>query len=75
MANSRALRISQKLLRQMKESSIDDVIMMNSAMNMLMRFGDVQQAESLFESMKTKRIDTFGVMINGRPLHFSLLKI
>lgn len=75
LANDRAFRLGEKLLCQIKETSIDDVILMNSALNMLMRFRDVNQAESLFESMKTKRIDTFGVMINGSRLHFFVLKI
>ncbi|CAF1987753.1 unnamed protein product [Rotaria magnacalcarata] len=43
----------------------NDNIVLTSAIHMLMKFGDIRLAESLFQSIKKKDVYTFGVLMNG----------
>jgi lipopolysaccharide biosynthesis regulator YciM len=67
LANDRAMRIGQKLLDQMPNSFRNHNVVLNSALHMLMKFGDVKRAEHLFEMVK-KDIVTYGAMIKGNLL-------
>ncbi|CAF4144178.1 unnamed protein product [Rotaria magnacalcarata] len=65
LCNDRAMKIGKKLLAKMPENSRNDNITSNSAINMLMKFGDVESAERIFRSIKAKDIITYGAMMKG----------
>ncbi|CAF1658737.1 unnamed protein product, partial [Rotaria magnacalcarata] len=65
LANDRAMKIGRKLLDEMPENYRNDVVVLNSAMHMLMKFGDIQSAERIFRSNKKKDIITYNAIIKG----------
>ncbi|CAF3905183.1 unnamed protein product, partial [Rotaria sp. Silwood1] len=65
VANNRAMKIGRKLLHNMPNDYRNNNIVLNSAIDMLMKFGDAQSAERIFDSIKTKDIITYSAMIKG----------
>jgi pentatricopeptide repeat protein len=65
VADSHALKLGQIMLTQLPVAFFDNHIVMNSATDMLMRFGDVKEAERLFSHMKKRDAASYGVMMNG----------
>ncbi|CAF4301593.1 unnamed protein product, partial [Rotaria sordida] len=65
LGNDRAKEIGRKLLHQMPKHFHNDNILFTSAIYMLMKFGDVENAENLFQMMKKKDIITYGAMMKG----------
>ncbi|CAF3989148.1 unnamed protein product, partial [Rotaria sordida] len=65
LLNDRAKEIGRKLLNQMPKHFHNDNVLLNSAIDMLMKFGDVESGEKLFRTIKKKNIVTFGAMMNG----------
>ncbi|CAF3917738.1 unnamed protein product [Rotaria sordida] len=65
LANDRAMKIGKKLLDQMSENLRNDNVVLNSAIQMLIKFGDIQNAENLFQSIKNKNIITYGALMKG----------
>ncbi|CAF2268538.1 unnamed protein product, partial [Rotaria magnacalcarata] len=63
LCNDRAMKIGRKLLDEMPENYRNDVVVLNSAMHMLMKFGDIQSAERIFRSNKKKDIITYNAII------------
>ncbi|CAF2125405.1 unnamed protein product, partial [Rotaria magnacalcarata] len=63
--NNRAKKIGKKLLDEMPENYRNHNITSTSAIDMLMKFGDVESAERIFRSIKTKDIITYGAMVKG----------
>ncbi|CAF5202970.1 unnamed protein product [Rotaria magnacalcarata] len=63
--NNRAKKTGKKLLDEMPENYRNNNITSTSAINMLMKFGDVETAERIFRSIKTKNIITYGAMVKG----------
>ncbi|CAF2033789.1 unnamed protein product, partial [Rotaria magnacalcarata] len=63
LCNDRAMKIGKELLAKMPENYRNDNNTTNSAIDMLMRFGDVESAERIFRSMKTKNIITYNATI------------
>ncbi|CAF5220509.1 unnamed protein product, partial [Rotaria magnacalcarata] len=63
--NNRAMKTGKKLLDAMPENYRNDNITSTSAIDMLMKFGDVKSAERIFRSMKTKNIITYNATIKG----------
>ncbi|CAF5227871.1 unnamed protein product, partial [Rotaria magnacalcarata] len=61
----RAMKTGKKLLAEMPENYRNNNITSTSAIGMLMKFGDVESAERIFRSMKTKNIITYGAMVKG----------
>ncbi|CAF4412449.1 unnamed protein product, partial [Rotaria magnacalcarata] len=49
----------------MPEDYRNNNITTNSAIDMLMKFGDVESAERIFLSIKAKDIITYGAMVKG----------
>ncbi|CAF4590753.1 unnamed protein product, partial [Rotaria magnacalcarata] len=49
----------------MPENYRNNNITSTSAIDMLMKFGDVESAERIFRLMKTKNIITYGAMVKG----------
>ena len=66
LCDDRAKTIGKKLLNQMPKHFRNNNILLNSAIDMLMNFGDVKEAEHLFEWNKKKDIITFGAMLKGK---------
>ncbi|CAF4068634.1 unnamed protein product, partial [Rotaria magnacalcarata] len=65
VANDRARKIGKKVLAEIPENYRNNTILLTSAINMLMKFGDVESAERIFRSIKTKNIITYGAMMKG----------
>jgi pentatricopeptide repeat protein len=65
LSDDRAITMGKQLLSSMPKMSEDDLIVMGSAIHMLMKFGEVQQAEYLFSQMKKKGASSYGIMMNG----------
>ncbi|CAF1159522.1 unnamed protein product [Adineta steineri] len=63
--NDRAMKTGRNILNQMPKTFLNDNILLTSAINMLMKFGDVQRAEDLFKIIKKKDIITYGAMMKG----------
>ncbi|CAF4176991.1 unnamed protein product, partial [Rotaria magnacalcarata] len=53
LCNDRAMKVGKKLLAEMPENCRNDNTTSNSAIDMLMKFGDIERAERIFRSMKT----------------------
>ncbi|CAF3777532.1 unnamed protein product [Rotaria sp. Silwood1] len=65
LLNDRAKQIGKKLLQQIPKYFHNDNVIITSALDMLMKFGDVENAENLFQMMKKKDIIAYGAMMNG----------
>ncbi|CAF5226983.1 unnamed protein product, partial [Rotaria magnacalcarata] len=65
LCNDRAMKIGKELLAKIPENYRNDNITSTSAIDMLMKFGDVESAERIFRSIKTKDIITYGAMVKG----------
>ncbi|CAF1082079.1 unnamed protein product [Rotaria sordida] len=65
LANDRAMKIGKKLLHEMPNDYRNNNIVLNSAIDMLMKFGNVESAECIFHSIKKKDIITYGAMMKG----------
>ena len=74
LCDDRAKTIGKKLLNQMPKHFRNNNILLNSAIDMLMNFGDVKEAEHLFEWNKKKDIITFGAMMNGYNINDEAVK-
>ncbi|CAF5222941.1 unnamed protein product, partial [Rotaria magnacalcarata] len=59
------MKIGKKLLAEMPENYRNHNITSTSAIDMLMKFGDVESAERIFRSIETKNIITYNAMIKG----------
>jgi bisphosphoglycerate-independent phosphoglycerate mutase (AlkP superfamily) len=66
LSNDRAKQIGRKLLDQMPKHFETNNYIQNSAINMLMKFGDVQYAEQLFQTNKKIDVVTYGAMMKGK---------
>ena len=64
--NERARQVGRTLLNQLPRKFLDDTILMNCAINMLLKFGDVSHAERLFQKLNKKSIVTYGAMMKGK---------
>ncbi|CAF2057030.1 unnamed protein product, partial [Rotaria magnacalcarata] len=65
LCNDRAMKIGKELLAKMPENYRNNNITSNSAIDMLMKFRDVESAERIFRSIETKNIITYNAMIKG----------
>ena len=73
--DNRAKKIGKEILNKMPKHFQKSSYIQNSAINMLMKLGDVQHAERLFEMMKKKNIITYGAMMKGKLKKRVLSKI
>ncbi|CAF3649448.1 unnamed protein product [Rotaria sp. Silwood1] len=64
VANARTKDIGRKLLQQMPQHFHKNNILLTSALNMLMKFGDIENAENLFKMIENKDIITYGYVEN-----------
>jgi pentatricopeptide repeat protein len=74
LSDDRAIAMGQQLLRSMPKMLQDDPIAMGSAIHMLMKFGEVQEAEGLFSQIKQPNAAVYGVMMNGYNMNSELRK-
>jgi pentatricopeptide repeat protein len=65
LANGQGKETGRRLLQQMPRTFLHDDILVNAAIDMLMKLGDVDEAERLFQSLKKKSKFTFGAMMKG----------
>ena len=65
LSNERATQLGNKLLHRIPVTFRDNIVVIGSILNMLMRFGQVSDAEYLFVRMKRRTIYIYGVMMNG----------
>ncbi len=68
LSNDRAKQIGKKFLEQMPKDCQQDNIILTSAVNMLLKFGDVQTAENIFRLIMKKDVVTYGAMMQGKLL-------
>ncbi|CAF4155773.1 unnamed protein product, partial [Rotaria magnacalcarata] len=64
LCNDRAMKIGKKLLAKMPENYRNDNIISTSAIDMLMKFGDVESAERMFRSIKAKGNNNYDALMN-----------
>ncbi|CAF5217811.1 unnamed protein product, partial [Rotaria magnacalcarata] len=69
LCNDRAMKIGKKLLAKMPENYRNDNITSTSAIDMLIKFGDVESAERMFRSIKVKSTNIYGALMNGYNLN------
>ena len=65
LLDDRAKQLGRKILQQMPKEFQTNNYIRNSAVKMLMNFGDVESAERLFELTKKKDIIIYGAMMKG----------
>ncbi|CAF3356567.1 unnamed protein product [Rotaria socialis] len=63
LCNSQAIKLGRDTLNRLPVSFLRNPTLVNSAIDMLMKFGDVNQAENLFEKMQKKTLITYGAMM------------
>ena len=69
LSNDRAKRIGKKYLQQIPKHWQNDNILLVSAFNMLMKFGDVKYAEHIFQKIQKKDIVSYNALLKGN-LHY-----
>jgi pentatricopeptide repeat protein len=74
LSNERAITLGKQLLDKMPTKLHDDLAAMGSAIHMLMKFGEVQEAEHLFSCMKKRDASSYGVMMNGYNINSEVQK-
>ncbi|CAF0998981.1 unnamed protein product [Rotaria magnacalcarata] len=65
LGNDRAIKIGNKLLDELSENHKSSTANLTSAMHMLMKFGDIQNAERVFKIIEKKDLITYGALMNG----------
>jgi len=66
--NARAVTIGKKFLHQRLHQIQNNNIVLNSAIHMCMKFGDIETAEYIFCMIKKKDIITYGSIMKGNLL-------
>ena len=66
LSNERAKTLSKKLLKQMPTSFLKHDSLLTAALDMLMKFGDVSQAERLFKQLTRKSVVSYGALMQGK---------
>ena len=66
LSNERAKTLGQRVLKQMPDAFLKHQNLVNAAIDMLMKFGDVAQAEHLFKHLKNKTVVSYGALMQGQ---------
>ena len=69
LADADAAKIGKDALKRLPIAYLDDVILVNAAIDMMMKSGDVSHAERLFSTMKKPSIYTYGALMKGYTLN------
>ena len=64
--NERAQVVGRQLLEHIQKQSTINNTTWNSALRMLMKFGDINGAEYFFESLPNKDVISYGIIMSGR---------
>ena len=65
LCNERAVQLGNNLIDHMPRKLLSDAVVINSAIHMFMNFGDLANAERLFQGMVNKNVFTYGTMMKG----------
>ena len=65
LCNDRAARLAKKCLGQMPKSFLDDIVLLGSILQMMMKFGEVEEATRLFSRINKCNMNIYGIMLNG----------
>ncbi|CAF3401905.1 unnamed protein product [Rotaria socialis] len=65
LGNDRAIKIGNKLLDELPDNCKSSTATLSSAVHMLMKFGDIQNAERVFKIIEKKNLITYGALMNG----------
>lgn len=66
LRNSVTRKLAEDLFNKYESNIEKNPILLTSALNMFLRFGDIERAENLFSRIKTSNLITLGTMINGQ---------
>jgi hypothetical protein len=66
LADHSSIKLGKDVLNRLSTQFRKHQKLMNAAVDMLMKFGDVQAAENLFQSIENKSVATYATMIQGR---------
>jgi pentatricopeptide repeat protein len=69
LCNDRAVRLAKKSLEHMPKIFLDDIVLTGSVLQMLMKFGEVEEATRLFSRINKCDMNTYGIMLNGYNLN------
>ena len=65
LRNERAIALGNRLFLTLRRDDEKDTVLIGSMLNMLMKFGRVEDAEHLFQSTKEKTQGIHGTMMQG----------
>jgi pentatricopeptide repeat protein len=69
LANERAFQLGRQVFSQMDKSHYQSTVVMTSVLNMFTRNGDVDKAETLFHSIRSKDLIMYATMMKGYTLN------
>ena len=75
LASNRAKEIGKRLLCERSYDFRADPILETAAIDILMKFGHVEKAESIFRSIVTKDTNLYAVLMNGYNSNNEPMKI
>ena len=65
LSNNDAIKLGKDVFNRLPISFFQHQKLINSAIDMLMKFGNVKEAEILFEQIKRKTLVSYGAMMQG----------
>ena len=65
LCNDRATRLAKKCLGEMPKSFLDDIVLLGSILQMMLKFGEVEEATRLFSRINKCNMNIYGIMLNG----------
>lgn len=65
LRNERAIQLGHRILDGVRGSRKENPNVIGSILNMLMKFGQVDEAESFFRSTTKKTLEIYGTMMQG----------
>ncbi|CAF3019731.1 unnamed protein product [Rotaria sp. Silwood2] len=68
------MSIEKQILQKVCDKWQNNKIILTSGIDMLMKFGNVNEAEYLFRSIQKKDIIVYGAMMNGYNMNYQPLK-
>ena len=61
----RAVQLGNRIYRDIRTNEKNDNVLLGSILNMLMKFGQVEEAELFFQSTKKKTLGMYGALMQG----------
>ena len=65
LANEETVSVGNRIFQQMPQAFLNDTVLVNSAIRMFMKFGQIEDGERLFSRMKQTTSHTYVIMLNG----------